>query len=210
MSDKPREWWVVDDISLKDTIGAMAYKDKSFAQGESVHVIEKSAYENERTKLACVLVNNGKLLTERDQALAERDEARERLAQFAKQDTELYPMSLYENLKGQIKALKAKNASLLDQLQWAHKNEKQYKDATQEALSELNEQAEWLSEARRDGIALTAEIQKLKESYKHEVYTQLCAENQRLREALEDMDYLATCSACLRNTEVVGKALESK
>lgn len=151
MSDKPREWWVVDDISLKDTIGAMAYKDKSFAQDESVHVIEKSAYENERTKLACVLVNNGKLLTERDQALAERDEWKDRANRNAL------------NAIADQDALTAKNASLLDQLQWAHKNEKQYKDATQEAL---------------------AEYQKLKESYKHEVYTRLCAENQRLREAL--------------------------
>lgn len=48
-------------------------------------------------------------------------------------------LQLIDGLDEENAALKAENASLTDQLQWAHKNETQYKDAAVKALSERNE-----------------------------------------------------------------------
>lgn len=75
MSDKPREADVALETeeykawraSGKATRETCPLNIKSY---EKVRMIEYSAYEDIKTQLACVLVNNGKLQTERDEARA--------------------------------------------------------------------------------------------------------------------------------------------
>lgn len=113
---KPREWWIAKsatDIYVFDK----APESPNKIEFTWIHVIEKSAYDaledkiyhlsrekDEEISLLKAELETWKAKFHRECDLMEQ--AKADLAMFAKGDTEMYPMSLYENLRAQLKEAK--------------------------------------------------------------------------------------------------------